>query len=343
MIVLWLTLLVLHHGYSLLPVVTVQLGEPVTFTCAHSNFESSRRELYWFKQSIGDTLEIIVTAWRAQKPKYSDEFSESRWKLTIDTSFTNLTIVKTTRENEGMYHCAIAGWGEIAWSGTYLLVKGNSPRTTYTIVQQPAVSDPVRPGDSLNLQCSVFSHSGNQTCPADHSVYWVRAGWDQAHSEIIYTDGKRQDDCEESPHAYSVPNSCVYRLSTSVSSSDGGTFYCVLATCGEILFGHGTKVKIAPTTHMQFIAFGTLTVFLAISVVLNIFLICKQRAHKKLKRMETSGASGAQNLNSHLQDHDISGCEDSLNYAALNFSQRKAGGRKKQEFPGDSLYSQIKG
>uniref|UniRef100_A0A3Q2X9G0 Immunoglobulin subtype domain-containing protein n=1 Tax=Haplochromis burtoni TaxID=8153 RepID=A0A3Q2X9G0_HAPBU len=36
--------------------------------------------------------------------------------------------------------------------------------------------------------------------------------------------------------------SCVYRLSKNISSSDSGTYYCAVATCGEILFGNGTKL-----------------------------------------------------------------------------------------------------
>ncbi|KAF3838700.1 hypothetical protein F7725_010468 [Dissostichus mawsoni] len=34
------------------------------------------------------------------------------------------------------------------------------------------------------------------------------------------------------------------QLSKNVSSSDAGTYYCAVATCGEILFGHGTKLDI---------------------------------------------------------------------------------------------------
>ncbi|GLD70444.1 uncharacterized protein AKAME5_002176200 [Lates japonicus] len=115
----------------------------------------------------------------------------------------------------------------------------NSQRTSnYTVVQSPTVSDPVRPGDSVTLQCSVLSESENKTCPGDHSVYWFRAGSDKSHPEIIYTDG---NDCEKRSDSL---RSCAYHFSNNVSSSDSGTYYCAVATCGEIIFGNGTKLDI---------------------------------------------------------------------------------------------------
>ena len=122
---------------------------------------------------------------------------------------------------------------------------GNTERTSnYTVVQWPTVSDPVRPGDSVTLQCSVVSESKNKTCPGGHSVYWFRAGSDASHPDIIYTDGNSRDICRKKPDIHSSPKSCVYHFSKSVSSSDAGTYYCAVATCGEILFGNGTKLEL---------------------------------------------------------------------------------------------------
>uniref|UniRef100_A0A4W6FCX6 Ig-like domain-containing protein n=1 Tax=Lates calcarifer TaxID=8187 RepID=A0A4W6FCX6_LATCA len=109
---------------SLVPMITVHLGEPVTFTCVLPGTELSSRQLYWYKQSAGDTLKLIVTLWKSTKPKFTPEFSESRLQVNDHRSFINLTIVKTIQEDEGMYHCAIVEWIETKWSGTYLSVKG---------------------------------------------------------------------------------------------------------------------------------------------------------------------------------------------------------------------------
>uniref|UniRef100_A0A4W6CDQ5 Ig-like domain-containing protein n=1 Tax=Lates calcarifer TaxID=8187 RepID=A0A4W6CDQ5_LATCA len=234
---------------SLVPVITVHLGEPVTFTCVLPGTELSSRQLYWYKQSAGDTLKLIVTLWKSTKPEFTPEFSESRLQVNDHRSFINLTIVKTIQEDEGMYHCAIVEWIETKWSGTYLSVKGKCnlflqtfPRTSnYTVVQSPTVSDPVRPGESVTLQCSVLS---DKTCSGDHSVYWFRAGSDKSHPNIIYTDGNKSNECEKKPDAHSPPKRCVYHFSKNVSSSDSGTYYCAVATCGEIIFGDGTKLEI---------------------------------------------------------------------------------------------------
>uniref|UniRef100_A0A7N6BTV3 Ig-like domain-containing protein n=1 Tax=Anabas testudineus TaxID=64144 RepID=A0A7N6BTV3_ANATE len=147
---------------------------------------------------------------------------------------------------------------------------GNSDRrSNYTVVQ--TVSDPVRPGDSVTLQCSVLSDSDNKTCPGD-SVYWFRAGSDKSHPEIIYTGGNNE--CEKRSDSV---KSCVYRFSKTVSSSDTGTYYCAVATCGQILFGKGTNLMFFSCLEQrksEFIAVATLIVCLAISVIGNIVFIC---------------------------------------------------------------------
>ncbi|XP_067454417.1 uncharacterized protein [Thunnus thynnus] len=245
MIVLWVTLLVLHQGYALVPVVTVQLGEPANLTCAFPNDEFSLKHLYWYKQSVGDTLKLILKVIKSRTPEYAPEFSSTKLDTNIDKNFSNLTILRTTQEDEGMYHCGITEWTNTTWSGTYLLVKGNTERTSnYTVVQWPTVSDPVHPGDSVTLQCSVLSDYENKKCPGGHSVYWFRARSDASHPDFIYTDGSSHDECRKKTGIHSSPKSCVHRFSKNVISSDDGTYYCAVATCGEILFGNGTKLEL---------------------------------------------------------------------------------------------------
>ncbi|XP_040903678.1 uncharacterized protein LOC121188158 [Toxotes jaculatrix] len=342
MIVLWVTLLVLHHGYSLVPVITVHVGEPVTFTCVLPSELFSSREIFWYKQNAGDTLKVMAMKRKTTNIEFVPEFSESRLKVNNAENCSNLTILSTIPEDEGMYHCELKEWINTKWSGTYLLVKGNSQRTSnYAVVQ--AVSGPVRPGDSVTLQCSVFSGPENKTCPGVHSVYWFRAGAEKSHPGMIYTDRNRSDECEKKPDAHSPEKSCVYRFTKSVSSSDAGTFYCAVATCGQILFGNGTKLQMVQTTHkVHFIALGILTVCLAISVFGNVVLIRNRRVHEQYKGTE-SAISEARNDNSHRQVHDITEDENQMNYAALNFSERKATRvRKKNEIAEESLYSQVK-
>uniref|UniRef100_A0A7N6F7G1 Ig-like domain-containing protein n=1 Tax=Anabas testudineus TaxID=64144 RepID=A0A7N6F7G1_ANATE len=108
---------------ALAPVVSVQLGEPVTFTCVLPQSVITRREVYWYRQSAGDTLKLMVTL-RSSNKEYSKEFSESRFKVDDNKDFISLTILSTTYEDEGMYHCEISDWATTPeWTGTYLLLK----------------------------------------------------------------------------------------------------------------------------------------------------------------------------------------------------------------------------
>ncbi|XP_074503780.1 uncharacterized protein LOC141774865 [Sebastes fasciatus] len=135
MILFWVTLLVLHRGYTLVPVTTVQLGEPATFTCALPNIANTRIEIHWYKQSTRETLQLMVTLRKSAElenaPEYAPQFSESRLEVNNDNNFSNLTILRTIQEDEGLYHCEITDrWSNPEWSGTYLSLKGNTRRTS---------------------------------------------------------------------------------------------------------------------------------------------------------------------------------------------------------------------
>ncbi|XP_033996883.1 uncharacterized protein LOC117491124 isoform X2 [Trematomus bernacchii] len=282
MLLLSVTLLLLHQGYTLAPVTTVQLGESATLTCALPNTELKRNDLRWYKQSAGETLTLIVTLLESSKPKFAPGFSDSKLEVNTGNNLSTLTIRRTIPEDEGMYHCLIEDWiRNPGWSGTYLLLKGNTQRTLDYSVQWPTLSDPAPQENSMTLQCSVLSKSKNKTCPGDISVFWFRAGSNKSHPSIIYSDGRRQEECEKLPD---TQKSCVYRSSKNFSSSDAGTYYCAVATCGEILFGDVT--------------------------------------HPQLGIENPTGQ--ARYDNSSLPVHDMIEGGNDLNYAALHFSGRKA-------------------
>ncbi|XP_030595940.1 signal-regulatory protein beta-2-like [Archocentrus centrarchus] len=240
MIVLWIIFFCLQQAYSLVPVKTVRLGEPATLTCALPK-ELSSRGVNWYKQSVGDTLKLIATLYKSTSD-YGPGFSSTRIQVHKDKNFTSLTILKTVQEDEALYHCANTEWIGTTWSGTYLLIKGDTQGVSnYTVSQLLIEMNPVRPGDTMTLQCSVFSHSENKTCPGDLNVLWFRAGSNKSHPNIIYADRNRRNEYETRSE---TQQSCVFRFSKNVSSSDAGTYYCAVATCGEILFGNGTTLDI---------------------------------------------------------------------------------------------------
>ncbi|XP_030252022.1 uncharacterized protein LOC115568659 [Sparus aurata] len=344
MIVFCVTLLLLHQGHALVSVTTVKLGEPVTFTCVLPLDELSSEPLCWFKQSVGDDLKLIVTFVKHSKPVFGPEFSDSRLDLKVEKNISNLTILRTTEEDEGMYHCAVIDWYDAFWSGTYLSLKGNTQRTSnYTVVQQPTASDPVRPGDLKTLQCSVLSDSETKTCPGDHSVFWFRVGSDKSHPNILYTDGNRRDECEDRSD---TQKSCVHHFSKNISSSDSGTYYCAVATCGEILFGNGAKVEIEGRMSPELIALVMAIIFLVISLIGNIVFICRRTSRticEQVKGIEGI-PSQARNDNSSQPVRDIVEGGDDLNYAALHLTGQKASrGRKKKELKTEEcVYSQVR-
>ncbi|XP_074505350.1 uncharacterized protein LOC141775659 isoform X1 [Sebastes fasciatus] len=247
MILLCSTLLLLHQGYALISVTTVQLGEPAIFKCFFPDSDYSNTRVKWYKQSIGDTLELMSTLMKGTaNPSFEPEFPPSKCFANLSKTTSTMTILKTTPEDEAVYHCAFTTWSDDEWTGTYLSLKGNTQRSTdFTVVQRPTASDPVHPGDSVTLQCSVLSDSEKKSCSGDYSVHWFGVGSDKSHPNIIYTDGNRHDECEKRSD---TQRSCVYRFSKNVSHSDAGTYYCAVATCGEIIFGHGTKLDIEGTS-----------------------------------------------------------------------------------------------
>ncbi|XP_074529766.1 uncharacterized protein LOC141793175 [Halichoeres trimaculatus] len=325
MFLLWVMLLVLHQGCTHVPVTTVQLGEPVTFMCVLPQTEISHRELSWYKQRPEDTLRLIVTVRKSVKPQFLPEFSESRWEIKYDDNFTNLTIVRTIQEDEGMYHCAVSEWmRKTEWSGTSLFLKGNTQGIlNLTVNQSPAVSDPVRPGDSMTLQCSVLSDTDSKACPGGHSVIWFRAGSDELYPKIIHTDENRSGRCDQRSNAQ---KSCVYHFSKNVSSSDTGTYYCAVAACGQILFGDGIQVDIDGKFLLESnVIIFLLSSVLALSLIVMAFLIY---AAKKKNDDHSNGSLIAQKNSIGWQSQLIQNLKREDVYSAAIFTMMKKGAVK---------------
>lgn len=111
---------------TLVPVVTVELGQSVTLTCDFTMKYQSNTWLYWYKQSPGDILTLIAMVSKTTTPNYGPEISSSKFFVTSNESSSRLTIFTTVPEDEGMYHCAQIDRLKSVWSGTYISVKGKS-------------------------------------------------------------------------------------------------------------------------------------------------------------------------------------------------------------------------
>ncbi|XP_045078153.1 uncharacterized protein LOC121572581 [Coregonus clupeaformis] len=204
-----------------------------------------------------------------------------------------------------------------------------------SVLQQP-VFESVQPGDSVTLNCTIHI----ETCVGQHSVYWFRHGSGESHPGIIYTHGDRSDQCEKIPETGSPTQSCVYNLpKRNLSLSDAGTYYCAVASCGEILFGNGTMLDIdhgCKEDHLPFMYF--LGVALGLSVILIIVLTCV--FYKMSKCTGTHPQPSAPAVPSH---HNQDQEPDTLHYAALNvIHQKPKAGRQRSAMERDTVYSGMR-
>uniref|UniRef100_A0A3B3TVK6 Ig-like domain-containing protein n=1 Tax=Poecilia latipinna TaxID=48699 RepID=A0A3B3TVK6_9TELE len=246
---------------TLVPVVTVHRGEPVTLTCVMTEKFETVTWVHWYKQSAGHTLILIAMLRKSTStmPTYGPGFSKSRFQITYIDNMSNLIISSTLEQDEGMYHCAYMDWTESTWTGTYLSLKGKYPWiSSFTVVQDPTLSNPGSDTDLETLQCSVLSDSVNATCSGEPSMFWFRAISDTSYPDFIIAEGKIPENCEKTSNNQ---KKCSYNFSKVVKSSEDAIYYCAVAACGEILFGNGTIIF-------------PLSFVLAMSLIVITILIC---------------------------------------------------------------------
>ncbi|MBN3299710.1 KV07 protein, partial [Amia calva] len=226
-----------------------QFGDSVTLEC----FISTERINYlsWIKQTVGQRPRGIVTSYSYLEDfTFYDEFRNNpRFTVQKDKGLFHLNISRAEQSDAVTYYCVTIYQNSVQFgNGTVLMLKGLE--SNMTIVQQPA-SVPVQPGDSVTLQCTIHT----ETCAGEHSVHWFRHGSGEALPGLIYTHGNRSDPCESSSEPGLPAQGCVYELpKRNLRSSDAGTYYCAVATCGQILFGNGTRLDIAGRLLLLFIS-----------------------------------------------------------------------------------------
>ncbi|XP_029609803.1 uncharacterized protein LOC115194317 isoform X2 [Salmo trutta] len=200
----------------------------------------------WYKQTFENIPQLISTVYKLDNnAQFYQEFKDNpRFSVEGGQGKNNLMIADVELSDSGTYYCGSSYGNNLEFGqGVILIIKGSESRNM-TILQQP-VSESVQPGDSVTLNCTIHT----ETCAGEHSVYWFRHGSGESRPGIIYTHGDRSDQCEKSPEAGSPTQSCVYNLpKRNLRISDAGTYYCAVASCGEILFGNGTKLDVEAST-----------------------------------------------------------------------------------------------
>uniref|UniRef100_A0A3B4YMT1 Ig-like domain-containing protein n=1 Tax=Seriola lalandi dorsalis TaxID=1841481 RepID=A0A3B4YMT1_SERLL len=236
---------------------TVCVGDNVTLTCARKGSGS----LFWIRTVSGKVPQVLGKT-------YSLESVDPRIEATEERETFVLSIKKAKLSDTAVYYCMKIHQQKLIFlNGTDLRVKGkhnvffflNFTGSQPDVTAVPT-SDPVHPGDSETLRCSVLFDSEKKTCPGDHSVYCFRAESHEFHLTLLYAHGQDGDICEKTLEAQ-LTQKCVYNFSKSISFSDAGTHYCAVVMCGEILFGNGTKLDVEGNCR-TFLHCGEITIFI---------------------------------------------------------------------------------
>uniref|UniRef100_A0A8C1GTL7 Ig-like domain-containing protein n=1 Tax=Cyprinus carpio TaxID=7962 RepID=A0A8C1GTL7_CYPCA len=293
----------------------VQAGDSVNFTCIFQR--DTRPSIVWVKQKVGEKPLPIVISYQGLPGEFKKDFDKlNRFFVVKDGSSFNLSITNTEESDTATYYCVKYLYDFKFEEVSYLIVKGK--QLNMQSDHQRAVIDKVHPEDSaVALQCTVLT----QSCAGEHNVYWFRRETGESPPGIIFTQERRNAQCERSSDVNSTAHKCIYSLpKRNLSLSDAGIYYCAVAACGEILFGDA-RIPDMPVfqTPWSIIALvlGTL---ICLSVIVIIFL-CTQLYKQRRK-------DGTQNIQiGHLMDED----RDALNYAALRFQQRSCAPRRPRE------------
>ncbi|XP_067455914.1 uncharacterized protein [Thunnus thynnus] len=292
---------------------TVHVGNDVTMTCPRKLAET----LLWIKL-VSENVPQVLAGTNGFDYLYTAKEEPGKFALRITPAKLSDT---------GVYYCVRTSQQQLIFlKRTYLKVEGPRPNTDITTVPP---SDPVRPGDSVTLQCSVLS--ANKTCLEEHSVYWFSASLDKFNASFIYTHENSNDQSEKSLDIESLQK-CVYDFSgNNVSSSDTGTHYCAVTTCGETLSRNGTKlnteVNICDLQKDNTVLF-LLCAALALSLIVIVVLIY---SIKKIKKKSCDCCNAAVDLHTNTAASGVQQRwqrdEDSLVYSAPAFTSKKCKSR----------------
>uniref|UniRef100_A0A8C7LRN4 Ig-like domain-containing protein n=1 Tax=Oncorhynchus mykiss TaxID=8022 RepID=A0A8C7LRN4_ONCMY len=283
------------------PLLHAHLGDNVILQCFYPDRNSY---ISWYKLAVGQKPQLVSTIYKYDGgAQFHTEFKDNpRFTVCV----YNLPKRNLRLSDAGTYYCAVASCGEILFgNGTKLDIDHKSP----------SQSQSDQPGDSVTLNCTIHT----ETCAGEHSVYWFRHGSGESRPGIIYTHGDRSDQCEKSPEAGSPTQSCVYNLpKRNLSLSDAGTYYCAVASCGEILFGNGTKLDIKEPLLLVYCLSSALGLSFILITVLG-FVMYNMNKRKCLQ------------------------CRDSLHYVALNLSNKKNRFRRQRSnMEEETVYSGIR-
>ncbi|CAK6973025.1 uncharacterized protein LOC128383363 [Scomber scombrus] len=312
--------------------LSANVGANVTLRCFYKGDVAAM--FYWYKQTLGQKPRLISTFYKHDKKgTFSDEFkNDPRFTLETNQGKNHLTISKLRISDSATYYCVSSYFKTLAFlEVTTLNVKG-SGLNIQALVHQSA-SESIQPGGSVTLNCTV--HTG--TCDdGEHSVYWFKNS-EESHPGLIYTHGGRNDQCERNTNIQA--HTCVYNLPMkSLNLSHAGTYYCAVASCGQILFGDGTKLDVCNEVDSPVLVYF-LSGALAFTTILSVLLAFSMY---KMNKSNSGQITESQGRNS-APSRGAKGYKDADNlyYGALseNLTNRR---RQKDQIWSECVYYSVK-
>ncbi|XP_044196644.1 uncharacterized protein LOC122973303 [Thunnus albacares] len=257
-------------------------GDEVTLQCSYEGVVS---RLYWYKQILGQKPRLISTfyIYESNGTFHNELKNNPRFTLDNENKKNNLKITDLHISDSATYYCISSYSYSYEFLESIIVnVKGSGLNIEASVHQ--SASENIQPGGSVTLNCIV--HTG--TCDdGKHSVYWFKNS-QESHPGIIYTHGGRNDQCERNNNTQT--HTCVYNLPMkSLDLSHNGTYYCAVASCGQILFGNGTTLDIENEVNSLVLVYflsGAL-VFTTILSVLSAFSVCMMNMINSFKSAES--------------------------------------------------------
>uniref|UniRef100_A0A3Q3B1F6 Uncharacterized LOC108244251 n=1 Tax=Kryptolebias marmoratus TaxID=37003 RepID=A0A3Q3B1F6_KRYMA len=245
--------------------ISAHVGDKVNLHCFYEGDDSAW--ICWYKQTLGQRPKLIASVFvYSTRTIFYDEFKNNpRFSLARENQRSQLTISDLKVSDSATYYCVLNYAQVVTFAEGTAVSVTDSSSNIQALVHQTA-SGTIHPGGSVTLNCTVQTGS----CDGEHSVYWFRNSED-SHPGLIYSHGGRNDQCERNSNAHT----CVFNLPMkNLNVSHAGTYYCALVSCGQILFGNGTKLDLNYEDIYfwggSFAFIFILTVLLAVSVCLMI-------------------------------------------------------------------------
>ncbi|XP_071334032.1 uncharacterized protein [Trachinotus anak] len=314
--------------------ISADVGDDVTLQCFYEGDDSAW--LFWYKQTPGQKPKLISTFYVYDtKITFYHEFKDNpRFTLDTENGKNHLTIKDLKISDSATYYCASSYTFVLKFAeGTIVSVKGSGLNIQSSVHQSGSAT--IDPGGSMTLNCTV--HTG--TCDGEHSVYWFKDS-EESQLGLIYTHGGRNDQCDEKPEKQT--QTCVYNLLLeSLNLSHSGTYYCAFVSCGQVLYGNGTKLdfkyeEYSDNSHLYILS-GALTFTTILSVLLAslVFKMVRRNNCHCTESQARSSAPSAANPEGY-QDADI------VHYAAINVNQPSRSSRQRNSTKTECVYSSLK-